>query len=204
MDIKIEYVPRSITQSELKARLAKILHDQTIFPNFTGRDINFKVTLPAHESFHGQHKGHGYLTIPDERLGNQFLGYCRSSPIKIGRKKLRFTRRPNDPEKSGEHRRLLKTVYVDPEVLEEEKRIVTQLDREFHINEIQFGVFYHEKTYPDSQIRQVPFDRSIKQPPVLYSVEWEEKRRSAKLMFDYKDRSIQLQVRHLDLDFSKS
>lgn len=179
IEITIRYVPRTANEWMVTREIAKVLHSDNFGPIVKDRVINFRVQLEPSDMGGIRNTGNGTLCIPDEVIGQKFLRFVREEPIKMENNKLRFY--PSGKLSNAMAETLAKTPYVNPDIEEERSNKLRDLEGEFRVDRVQFGVFYRDK-YPSAT-------RS-------FSVEWQKEyiKSHASFSFDYDHKKFHLKV----------
>lgn len=115
---------------------------------------NFKVEL--NEGITGsRNDGTGKLMLPTQKVGERLLKiiYGQKQPIKVNGRKIGFRKTGNrvDHKLAKE---LDITPYLPPELEEERAEKLAKLDVAFHIDKVQFGIFYREPGDPPTASRR--------------------------------------------------
>lgn len=182
MNIEIKFIPKQATEWDVTRAIADILHDPEYFPSSSEDKINFKVDLVKDETCDGVHMGAGFLVVPTHEIGVSFLRIVREKPIRLPAKngKSKAIKFYRSSERAPHYlvQKLGKTVYVPPEAEEEHLKIVWDLQIPLAVESVQVGVYF-QRSYPG---------------PRLFSVEWEDRRKSARLIFEYQHKLIRVEV----------
>ncbi|TFK34873.1 RNA dependent RNA polymerase-domain-containing protein [Crucibulum laeve] len=160
MDIGIKFLPTEATKWDVTRAIAEVLHSPDFMPTSDGRLINFDVLLNMWEGGGIRNNGTGRLTLPTPKIGGRFLTWVEDRPIRIMKKKVKFFKYHNTPPENVVSR-LVKTIYVSPDVEEEHEKILWGLQERLRVNVTQIGVFYRD------------YNGSGPQTTRAFSVEWE-------------------------------
>ncbi|KAH8099527.1 RdRP-domain-containing protein [Cristinia sonorae] len=156
MEIALSFVDRSATVWDVKRAIGAILHGEEFYnpEDPSARRVNFHVEL--NEGITGtRNDGTGKLTLPTQKDGARFLKmvYGHGKAIKVNGRKLGFRRTGNKVD-----RRLVTqldiTPYLPPELEEEREDKLAHLRPAFHIDKVQFGIFYRDPTDPPGSSRR--------------------------------------------------
>ena len=154
-------------------------------PNLTVYDSlsNFKVELNAGIT-PTRNNGTGKVTFPSPKVGEKFmkLVYGKKKAIRVNGHKVAFVK-----TKQVNHRlakELDITPYLPPELEEEREHKLAQLDIAFHVDKVQFGVFYRDPKDPPQASRR-------------FSTEYELSHRdrgAGRIWIEYSHKLIRIQV----------
>lgn len=190
MDIRIQYLPSELNEWQVTKIIAETIHSDDFNPRSSTEErlVNFKVRLNRNESMGVRSDGTGVLTLPTTAMGGKFLRYIYDHPIKIEKKKIKFTKLDRPPFR-GLAMTLEKTPYTSPDIEEERKRKIDALQEELRVDAVQFGAFYRS-SYP----------KQSKPTPREYSIEWNNdytRMSTAWLRFEYDHKLIRIEVSDL-------
>ena len=132
-----------------------------------------------------QNGGTGSLILPNRKIGDKLLkwAYEQQNAIYVGGRKIRLYRSKQKPGR-GLKEQLEKTPYLAPELEEKREEKLCKLDRGWHVDKLQFGVFYRDPNTPMSASR-------------MFSNEYEISHRdrgAGLLWIDYDHKMIRIQV----------
>ncbi|KAF6763911.1 RNA dependent RNA polymerase-domain-containing protein [Ephemerocybe angulata] len=176
MNIEISYIHREENEWSVTRAIAAIIHAGL------EEKINFKVRLnPDAKGGYG-HNGTGTLTVPDYKVGRDFITQVIENPIKTKwSRKLFFKKVPQPPPK---HliQTLARTNFVDPDQEERHAKIMLETGDTVRLEKVQFGTLQYHPPYPGRSF-SIEWGRSY--APVGF----------AELSFEYNHKLIRITIR---------
>ncbi|CCM00004.1 uncharacterized protein FIBRA_02029 [Fibroporia radiculosa] len=147
MEVELADVSFTANEWDVKRAIGKVLHSDNFFNPTDPKDrpANFKITLnPGHGGV--QNNGTGTMTLGSRKIGDKFLRWLRGdgNSVLLHDRKIRFFRGKHKPPLALTQI-LDKAPYLDPEIEEEREDKLRKLEVSFHIDKIQFGVFYRRE-----------------------------------------------------------
>ncbi|KAF5315907.1 hypothetical protein D9611_004921 [Ephemerocybe angulata] len=176
MNIEISYIHRKENEWSVTRAIAAIIHAGL------EEKINFKVRLnPDAKGGYG-HNGTGTLTVPEYKVGRDFITQVIENPIKTKwSRKLFFKKVPQPPPK---HliQTLARTNFVDPDQEERHANIMWETGDTVRLEKVQFGTLQYHPPYPGRSF-SIEWGRSY--APVGF----------AELSFEYNHKLIRITIR---------
>ncbi|OCH86893.1 RdRP-domain-containing protein [Obba rivulosa] len=144
MEIELKEVHFEANEWDVKRAIGRILHGGDFYNASDPRErpTNFKVILnPGRGGV--QNNGSGKLILPTRKVGDKLLRWLRhpDHALLLNDKKMRLFRSEQKPA-HWLKTTLEKTPYLPPEIEETKETILRKLDVAFHVDKVQFGVFF--------------------------------------------------------------
>ncbi|THH29583.1 hypothetical protein EUX98_g4606 [Antrodiella citrinella] len=155
MELALSYVDRTATVWDVKRAIGTVLHGDEFYDpeDPKARRINFRVVL--NEGITGvRNDGTGMLILPTARIGDMFmkLVYGRKRAVTVNGRKLGFRKTGTVNIRLAKELNI--TPYLSPDLEEAREEKLAKLDIAFHIDKVQFGVFYRDPTDPPNASRR--------------------------------------------------